>query len=239
MHWFGCAQICIGNIDGIESETGLRGSDGIIARGELSRNEVSAGIGQRLARKCTGRRVSNTSNVDRLAKNPTGSMAKDYKKLLLLAASDMNTYSRRVEEVLPNFAKSTETLDQSYSAHIGFANRETPDDVERIGSLWESLSQMLEILRPTKENIAHFGDSTRSIREQNLSKELNKAATLQSKTLDSVLAEIERLESFALRISFLMCEHAEHYGRTFWTVSADKGICNRHRRWGCYAGSLV
>lgn len=148
----------------------------------------------------------HTSNMERLAKNPGGSTARDYKKVVLLAASDMNTFSRRVEEVIPKFAKSTETLDQSYSVYVGFAKREVPDDVERISTLFNSLSQMLEILRPAKENIAYFRDSTRSIRQQNMSKELNKAADLQSKTLDSVLSETERVESFALRISFLINE---------------------------------
>lgn len=148
----------------------------------------------------------HTSNIERLAKNPRGSTARDYKQVVLLAASDMNTFSRRVEEVLPKFAKSTETLDQSYSAYVGFAKSEVPDDVERIRTLYDSLSQLIEILRPAKENIADFRDSTRSTREQNISKELNRAADRQAKTLESVLSETERVESFALRISFIINE---------------------------------
>lgn len=148
----------------------------------------------------------HTSNIDRLSKNAGGSTARDYKKVVLLAASDMNTFSHRVEEVLPKFEKSTKTLEQSYSVYIGFAEPESPDDVKRIDSLRNSLSQMLEVLRPAKENIAKFRDSTLSIRNQNMSKELNKAANRQYKTLESVLSEMERVESFALRISFLIDE---------------------------------
>lgn len=63
------------------------------------------------------------------------------------------------------------------------------------------------LLHATEEQRNHWEiDSTRSIREQNISKELNKAADLQSKTLDNVLSETERLESFALRINFLIKE---------------------------------
>lgn len=118
----------------------------------------------------------------------------------------MTTFSKRVEDVLPNFAKSTETLDQSYSAYVGLANRNVPNDVERMSSLLNSLSHMLEIVGPAKAGIAGFRDSARSIRKQNISKELNQAADRQWKTLDSVLSEIERVESFALRISFLIEE---------------------------------
>jgi hypothetical protein len=148
----------------------------------------------------------HTSNMNRLAKRPAGSTASDYNKVVLLAASDMNTFSRRVQEVLPRFATSTESLDQSYSAYAGFAKSEVPEDVERIGSLFDSLSQLLQIVTPAKEEIAHFRDSTRSTRKQNISKELNKAADLQWKILDSVLSETERVESFALKISFLINE---------------------------------
>jgi len=146
------------------------------------------------------------SNLERLAKNPRGSTPRDYKNVVLLTASDMNTFSRRVGDVLPNFAASKETLEQSYSAYVGFAKSDSPDDIEQIRSLFKSLSQMLKIVGPAKENIAAFRDSTRSIRKQNMSKELNQAADLQWKTLDNVLSETERVESFALRISFLIDE---------------------------------
>jgi hypothetical protein len=144
----------------------------------------------------------HTSNIERLVKNSGGSTARDYKRVVLLAASDMTTFSKRVEDVLPNFAKSTETLDQSYSAYVGLANRNVPNDVERMSSLFNSLSHMLEIVGPAKAGIAGFRDTARSIRKQNISKELNQAADRQWKTLDNVLSEIERVESFALRISF-------------------------------------
>jgi uncharacterized protein DUF2442 len=148
----------------------------------------------------------HTSNLDRLLKNPGGSTARDYKNVVLLTASDMNTFSHRVEEVIPKFEKSTKTLDQSYSVYVGFAKPKSPDDIERIDSLRQSLSQLLEVIKPAKENITSFRDSTLLIKNQNMSKELNRAAERQAKTLDSVLSETERVESFALRINFLIDE---------------------------------
>jgi hypothetical protein len=148
----------------------------------------------------------HTANIERLSKNPVGPKARAFKKVVLLAASDMNTFSHRVDEVLPKFEKSTKTLDESYSVYVRFANPELPSDVERIKGLRNSLSQMLMAIRPAKENIGKFRDNTLSIRKQNMSKELNKAAQRQSNTLESVLSETERVESFGLRISFLIDE---------------------------------
>lgn len=148
----------------------------------------------------------HTSNIERFLKRPGGSSAKDYKTVVLLTASDMNAFSSRVDEVLPGFEENTKLLEESYSVYVQFATPDSPDDVKRIDNLRNSLSQMLSVLRPAKENIAKFRDSTLSIRSQNINKELNKAATRQSKTLDNVLSETERVESFALRIGFLINE---------------------------------
>lgn len=147
----------------------------------------------------------HTNNLDRLGKNPGGSSARDYKKVVLLAASDMNSFSRKVNEVIPNFATSTEILDRSYSAYVKHAHRDV-QGVDQIRTLFSSLTEMLRVLGLTKQNLAQFRDSTRSIRKQNISRDLNKAADQQWKALDSVLLETERVESFALRIKFLIEE---------------------------------
>jgi hypothetical protein len=160
----------------------------------------------------------HTANIKRLSKNPGGSMARDYKKVVLLTASDMNTFSHRVDEILPKFEKNTKTLDESYSAYVRYANPESLSDVERIESLRNSLSQMLVAVRPAKENIGKFRDNTLSIRKQNMSKEINKAADRQANTLGSVLSETERVESFALRISFLI---DERFGQSPTTEASE------------------
>jgi len=152
----------------------------------------------------------HTANIDRLSKSSGKSLARDFKKVVLLAASDMNTFSRRVDEVLPKFKKSTKTLDESYSVYVQSADPESQGGVEGIHKLRTSLSGMLEVVNPAKQNIRLFRDSTLSIRKQNMNKELNKAAERQSITLESVLSEIEEVESFALRISFLIDERFGH-----------------------------
>ncbi len=124
----------------------------------------------------------------------------------MLAASDISTYSKRVEDILPKFEKNTQVLDKSFSAYVSSANPELTHDVERILNLRNSLSQMLSVVGPVKESLMGFRDSTLSIRNQNLNKELNRATNRQSQALDGVISNIEELESFTLRVIFLINE---------------------------------
>lgn len=151
----------------------------------------------------------HTSHLNQLISKPGGTKASDYKKIILLAASDMNTFSKRVEGVLPNFEKSVRVLDESYYAYVSLAKPESNQDVEQILNLRNSLSQMLSVVRPVKESVMGFRDSTLSIKSQNINKEISKAAIRQSQALNGVVSNIEHVESFALRIIFLIDEKFE------------------------------
>ena len=146
-----------------------------------------------------------TSHLNLLTSNPRGAKAGDYKKVMLLAASDMNTFSKRIEDVLPSLEESIRILDESYSAYVSFANPDYSYDIDRILNLRVSLSEMLSVARPAKESVAGFRDSALGIRSQNY-KELNKAANRVGQALTSVISNIEQVESFALRITFLIEE---------------------------------
>ena len=152
----------------------------------------------------TAKIAKHTDNIDRLAKTSSSSTPRDVKKVVLLAASDMNTFSRRVNKVLPDFAKSTRYWIEVIL--LMWSMRTVPSLIVPESTLRDSLIQMLLNVAPAKEGVATFRDSTRSIRKQNISRDLNNAADLQWKALDNVLIEIERVESFALRISFLIEE---------------------------------
>lgn len=151
----------------------------------------------------------HSSHLNQLMSKPGGTKASDYKKTILLAASDMNTFSKRVEGVLPNFEKSVRVLDESYYAYVSLAKPESNQDVEQILNLRNSLSQMLSVVRPVKESVMGFRDSTLSIKSQNINKEISKAAIRQSQALDGIVSNIEHVESFALRIIFLIDEKFE------------------------------
>jgi hypothetical protein len=106
--------------------------------------------------------------------------------------------------VLPNFGKSVQTLDESYTAYVSAANPESSQGMEHVINLRNQLSELLGAVGPAKENVIGFRDSTLSLKKKNISKELNKAANRQARALDSVISNIEQVETFALRINFLI-----------------------------------
>ena len=165
-----------------------------LTRIDEGNREIAAKIGQR------------TSHLNLLSSNLGGAKAGDYKRVMLLASSDMNTFSKRIEDILPSFEESIRILEESYSAYVSSANPTSSHDTDRILNLRTSLLEALNVARPAKESVTDFRDSVLGIRKQNLNKELNKAANRVEQALSSVISNIVQMESFALRVTFLIDE---------------------------------
>lgn len=73
-----------------------------------------------------------TAKLEKLSKQSKGAKARDVHKITLLAASDMNTFSKRVEVVLPRFETCVKTMEESYSYYVSIANPESGNDIRQI-----------------------------------------------------------------------------------------------------------
>jgi hypothetical protein len=118
----------------------------------------------------------------------------------------MNTLSKRITKVLPEFEERVQVLEQSYSSYVSFAKPESDRDVEQISSLRTALRNLLEKIDPAKKGVMTFRDSALSLKEQNISEHLSKAAVSQAHSLHLLVANMEDIESFALRINFQIDE---------------------------------
>jgi ABC-type transporter Mla subunit MlaD len=156
--------------------------------------------------KITAKVNQHTLHLNQLNKKHGGAKASEYRRIMLLASSDMSTFSKRVEDVLPQFEKNTQILEESFSAYVSLLKPESSHDLEQILNFRNSLTQMLSAIRPAKESTIGFRDSTISLINQNISQDLNKAASRQSRALDGVISNVEQVESFALRVIFLIDE---------------------------------
>lgn len=76
----------------------------------------------------------------------------------------------------------------------------------RFQDLRKSITELLSVCKPVKEKVLLFRDSTLSLASLNMSKELNKAAVRQSNAIDGVIANIEHVETFALKVIYLINE---------------------------------
>jgi hypothetical protein len=61
----------------------------------------------------TAKMNQHTENISKLTAAPSGVKVREYKKIALLTASDINIFSKRMEDVLPGFGRSVQVLDES------------------------------------------------------------------------------------------------------------------------------
>jgi hypothetical protein len=148
----------------------------------------------------------HSSRINRLKGAGGAARAGDLKKIALMMASDMNTFSKRVEGVLPKFEKSVQTLDESFSAVVKYADPESGDDIANTLKLGQALAELLDVMKPAKEGVTGFRDSALGLSETRINKDLTRAANRQAKTLDGVLHNMGRVELFALNVNFLINE---------------------------------
>lgn len=118
----------------------------------------------------------------------------------------MNDFSNAVEVVLPIFEGTIEVLDESYSMYVSITDPKASHDVEQVLNSRNSLSEMVNLARQAKEGMVKFRDSILAIGKQEFSNELKNAASRQSQVLEGIISNLEQLESFALRMIFLINE---------------------------------
>lgn len=130
----------------------------------------------------------------------------DPDKVATLMASDMNNFSTRVGVVLPKFDEAIKRLERSYSAYVSFAESASIRDVEEISNSRNDLLEMLRLTKAVKETVIESRDFILSIKDANVTEELNSAANQQSRVLNNEISSMEELESFALKMIFLINE---------------------------------
>jgi hypothetical protein len=138
-------------------------------------------------------------------------------KVASLMASDMDDFSTRVDVVLPKFNEAIERLERSYSAYISSANLASSRDVGEISNSRNYLSETLKLTKSGKETVIESRDFILSVKDSNIGEELTRAANRQSQVLDDVISNMEELESFALKMIFLI---NEKFGES--SISEDK-----------------
>jgi hypothetical protein len=130
----------------------------------------------------------------------------DPNEIAALMASEMNNFSVRVDAVLPEFDQAIKRLERSYSAYVSFAESASNRDVGEISNSRNYLSEMLGLTKAAKDVVIESRDFVLSVEGSNVSEELTRAANQQSQVLDGVISNMEELESFALKMIFLINE---------------------------------
>ncbi len=159
---------------------------------------------------------NHATHINQLKARGVPAKVGDFKKILLLTASDMNAFSKRVEGVFPDFERSVRRLDEGVTGYISLASPSSSEDVEQVSSIRKSLSYLLSNLHPAKDSVTGFRDSALGLANMSLSKDLTRAANRQAAAINGVVRNMEEVESFALRVNFLI-------GEKFGDLPDDEG----------------
>lgn len=186
--------------DELSDEPDEEGLLDFLANGERASQDLT-NILAKLSRdnqNMTNRITRHTASMQQLTNNPTAGSAGRFHKISLLAASDMNTFSNKVEDILPLFEDTIDRLSKNYSGYIRLVDP-TVDDQEGITRFRQLTEALLHSSREASAGMHSYRDAVIGIGERKISKELNRASRKQAEALNGILSNLQRVEAFSLK----------------------------------------
>jgi leucyl-tRNA synthetase len=109
----------------------------------------------------------------------------------------MNHYSKWVEELVSEYEKTINKLNNSYVNLYQRINPEEVEDWSPIRSDRQAINTLLLTVTETMQNCRTYRDVVENL--NGFSKHINRAAERQVKALDSMITNFTHIESFCLR----------------------------------------
>lgn len=190
-----------------------------VAEGEAAANDLT-GILAKLAKdneSITDRIRKHSATMQVLSNNPAAGSARKFHKLTLLAASDINSFSNKVDNLLQPLENVIERLNKSYSGLIEVVELSTEQDKDGIRQLQKSLSDLLQNSKQAKIGIQSFRDAGLGLAERKISKDLSRASRRLAEALNSVISNIDKIEAFCINT---LARIEERFGSSLEEVSA-------------------
>ena len=148
----------------------------------------------------TRKMEDHTNKITRIAK-ARGSSSQ-YRGIALAFGADLNTYSGRVERVLPELDEAVESLEANFTSLIDYLDASDPEGVEMVSYTRSQLEALLSAVRGANESIAAFRAVILELQEKNLARDLNIATRRLLSAIAGLLASYEGMESFGLKAIF-------------------------------------
>jgi hypothetical protein len=186
-----------------------RGIWDYLAESEESANDVVSlltALGEN-TQALTGKIETHTTRLTKL--NKARGSAQQVRGVAASFATDLNSYSTQVEQLLPNLDKGIESLESILTAIVDSIEPSEPDSTEAIDSIRSQVEQFLAAVRPTKESIIELQRTFRKFKQENLTAQLTKASSRLLITAEGLLESYIGLESFGLKIMFRIRERFE------------------------------
>lgn len=178
-----------------------RGFLDYLVDGETATNELT-GILTRLLKDnevLTARITRHTATMQALSRNSTAGSAGKFHKISLLVSADMNSFSKKVEDIIPFFEDTIERLAQNYLGYLNIVEADTEVDRQRLRRLRESIEALGENSVEANKGLHLFRESTLGLGEQKISKDLTRASRRQADALNGLISTLQRLEAFSTK----------------------------------------
>ncbi len=153
----------------------------------------------------TNRITKHAASMQALSNNPVAGSAGKFHRIALLAASDMNNFSRKVEDTLPVFEETIEKLDQNYSGFLRTTEPQT-QDTEALTRFRTTIDSLLSGAKSANGAMHSYREAVISLAARKISKDLSRASRRQAQALDGIIANIERVEAFCERTLAMMSD---------------------------------
>ena len=146
----------------------------------------------------TRRITRHATSMQMLSDSPTAGSASRYHKVSLLAASDMNSFSKKVEDILPRFEETIDRLDENYSGFVSNAEPQSQDK-EGLKRFRASIQGLLDGAKDAGSGMRAYRDAVLGLGERKLSKDLSRASRRQAEALNGILSNMQRVEAFSFK----------------------------------------
>jgi hypothetical protein len=185
-------------IDGEEASEGSEMFD-LLVEGEEAVETLVTQLGMftELTTKVGEKITKHAESLGKIGQGAGQNKFKLINNINLQAVSDMNHYSKWVEELVPGYEKTIDKLNNSY---VNFYQRINPEEVEDwspIRSDRQAINTLLLTVTETMQNGRTYRDVVKNLK--GFSKHINRAAERQAKALDSMITNFTHIESFCLR----------------------------------------
>lgn len=147
----------------------------------------------------TDRITRHGASMQAQSNSPTAGSARMFQRISLLAAADMNSFSKKVREILPQFEDAVDRMSDNYSGLIHVVKPLTQKDDEALARFRQIIEELLTSSRAAKTGMHSFLDATVGLGERKISKDLNRASRNLVDVLNGLIANIEKVEAFCMK----------------------------------------
>ena len=151
-------------------------------------------------REYATRMAEHGEAIQAITGNPNPGTAAQAHKIALLASKDMKVFTQMILEKRPSVEKQVEILTDAFPQYINWMQPCIQEQRAELENLREVMVSLADGTRAGIVGSAAMRESTISLRNQSISRDLNLATRNLAKALDEMISSFEKLEAFCLRV---------------------------------------